>query len=80
MTFYCAVALASYGPEPDPAPTSTSATLERCPLRDANSTTPDICPNGTREDLVDFGATLSVLFVPFSPSPLPQQILKRAQC
>jgi len=68
-TFYCALTIARYGPELDPSPTpAIPGILPRNPSSDANSTIPHICPNGAREDLVDFGP-MSVLIIPLFSSP-----------
>ncbi|KAH8676898.1 hypothetical protein BGZ60DRAFT_513759 [Tricladium varicosporioides] len=60
ITFYCAIAISRYGPERDPISVSTEpgTVAPRIPLSDANSTTPHICKNGAREDIVDLGAVL----------------------
>jgi len=62
VTFYCAIAISRYGPERDPIPASAvpGTVAPRTPLSDANSTTPHICKNGAREDVVDIGAALIV--------------------
>ncbi|KAE9364166.1 hypothetical protein N431DRAFT_388104 [Stipitochalara longipes BDJ] len=67
VTFYCAIAISRYGPELDPIPASAvpGTIAPRTSLNDANSTTPHICKNGAREDLVDLGAALTAI-TPYS--------------
>jgi hypothetical protein len=62
ITFYCAIAIARYGPESDTSTAPASLATVLVPrLNNTNSTTPHICKYGAREDLVDLGPVKVVL-------------------
>lgn len=80
VTFYCALAIARYGPERDPASVAPRALASRTPLSDANSTTPHICTYGAREDIVDPGYYLIVRHLSFCFLPNRSHLLSATVC